>query len=75
MLKMDVPPDIADLVKWFVATVGPLSTENGWQISFNGNSGTVQADVRMVEHTTTAAGDKRRVEIRDSKEFRLKAQK
>lgn len=69
------PVEIAEMVEWFIATVAPLIAENGWQISFNGNSGTVQAELRMVQHSTTETGDKRRIEIRDSKEFRLKRQK
>lgn len=70
--QVAVPPEIAELVAWFVATVEPLTEQDSWSVNFNGNSGTVQADVRIVEHSVTEAGDKRRVETKDSRTFFLK---
>lgn len=71
-MQISIPAELQDVVEWFIETASPLTAENGWQITFNGNSGTIQADVRVVEHSVTARGDKRRTEIRSTREFRLK---
>lgn len=66
-----VPPEMAELVRWFVDTVTPLRAESGWSVTVNaGNDGRVSAEMRQVKRTAIHAGE-RRTETRDIRNFRL----
>ena len=65
-----VPPEMAELVRWFVETVTPLAAENGWSVTVNGNAGTAVTDVRRTGRTQIEGGE-RRHETRDIRNFRL----
>lgn len=69
--QIAVPPEMAELVRWFVDTVTPLATEAGWSVTVNGgNDGRVSVETRQVRRTAIHAGE-RRTETRDIRNFRL----